>query len=310
MSTQQTEQKPRILVVEDDPMVREVVVESIETAGYKVDVCADGGEALHRNGQQAYDVIVTDMRLPGMDGLSLIRELKAGASGTDVMVITGYGTIENAVECMKAGALEYLIKPFTVEQIQMAVNKVVEHRELKRRAFEREYYRELSYIDGLTRIHNRRYFDEAFGAELQKAGHMGTSLLLLMIDIDDFKIYNDRNGHLRGDEALTKIGKLLKSACRVYDIVTRYGGEEFAIVFPGATSTNAHELAERIMHAVRDAKFEGEDLLPTRSLTVSVGAALFPDHASTVQGLILAADEALYAAKNAGKNKMKLHGTF
>ena len=150
-----------ILVVDDDPMVREVVVESIREAGYDVDVCGDGQEALARNAAKGYDLIVTDMRLPGLDGLSLIKKLKSSKSTTDVLVITGYGSIENAVECMKAGALEYLIKPFTVDQMQMAVRKAIEHRELRRRAQEREFYRELSYVDGLTGIHNRRFFDEA-----------------------------------------------------------------------------------------------------------------------------------------------------
>ena len=150
-----------ILVVDDDPVVRELVADAIADAGFEVDVCGDGVEALGKNEAKAYDLIVTDMRLPGLDGLSLIRNLKAGKSGTDVIVITGYGSIDNAVQCMKAGALEYLIKPLSVDHIQMAVRKAVEHRELKRRAQEREFYRELSYIDALTGIHNRRYFDEA-----------------------------------------------------------------------------------------------------------------------------------------------------
>lgn len=127
-----------ILVVDDDPVVRELVADAITEAGFEVDGCGDGVEALQKNAAKAYDLIVTDMRLPGMDGLSLIRNLKAGDSGTDVIVVTGYGSIDNAVQCMKAGALEYLIKPLSVDQIQMAVRKAVEHRELKRRAQERE----------------------------------------------------------------------------------------------------------------------------------------------------------------------------
>ncbi len=221
-----------ILVVDDDSMVRDIVVEAIRFGGFEADACGDGAEALERNAAKNYDLIVTDMRLPSLDGLSLIKRLKASMSDTDVIVMTGYGSIENAVECMKAGAIEYLIKPFTVDQIQVAVKKAIEHRELRRRALEREFYRELSYVDALTGVHNRRYLDEALAAEVAKSLRLGSPFLLLMIDIDDFKIYNDRNGHPKGDEALSKIGKLLKSACRGYDIVARYGGEEFAIVFP------------------------------------------------------------------------------
>jgi len=295
-----------ILVVDDDPVVRELVADAIAEAGFEVDVCGDGVEALSKNAAKAYDLIVTDMRLPGLDGLSLIRNLKAGKSGTDVIVITGYGSIDNAVQCMKAGALEYLIKPLSVDHIQMAVRKAVEHRELKRRAQEREFYRELSYIDALTGIHNRRYFDEALCAETQKSMRHGLPLVLVMIDIDDFKIYNDCNGHQKGDDALAKMAQLFKSACRGYDIVARYGGDEFVIVFPGASKENAIELSSRIMNEVRTASFEGEHLLPSGSLTVSIGVACFPEHATNDEDLISASDQALYAAKRAGGNTIKM----
>lgn len=295
-----------ILVVDDDPVVRELVADAIADAGFEVDVCGDGVEALGKNEAKAYDLIVTDMRLPGLDGLSLIRNLKAGKSGTDVIVITGYGSIDNAVQCMKAGALEYLIKPLSVDHIQMAVRKAVEHRELKRRAQEREFYKELSYIDALTGIHNRRYFDEALCAETQKSMRHGLPLVLVMIDIDDFKIYNDCNGHQKGDEALAKMARHFKSACRGYDIVARYGGDEFAIVFPGASKENAIELSSRIMNEVRTASFEGEHLLPSGSLNVSIGVACFPEHATNDEDLIRASDQALYAAKRAGGNTIKM----
>lgn len=298
--------KPEILVVDDDSMVREVVVESIRMAGFSVDVCGDGQEALEKTAAKSYDLIVTDMRLPGLDGLSLIKRLKSSNSTTDVVVMTGYGSIENAVECMKAGALEYLIKPFTVDQIQVAVSKAIEHRELRRKAQEREFYRELSYVDALTGVRNRRYFDEAIVAEIQKASRYGSSLVLLMIDIDDFKIYNDLNGHQKGDEALAKIGQLFQAACRGYDIVTRYGGEEFAILFPGATEQNAVELSRRIMSGVQGNRFEGEEFLPSGALTVSVGVACYPRDAQSAEELIRCADEALYAAKRAGKNTVQL----
>jgi diguanylate cyclase (GGDEF)-like protein len=299
---------PEILVVDDDPMVLEIVVESIKLAGYDADACQDGQDALSKSAATEYDLILTDMKLPGLDGLSLIKRLKAGNSGTDVIVITGYGSIENAVECMRAGALDYIIKPFTVDQIQVAVRKALEHRELRRRALERELYKELSYLDPLTGVHNRRHFDEALAAEIGKASRHKTSLVLLMIDVDDFKKYNDLFGHQKGDEALKQLGQLFKSTCRVYDVITRYGGEEFAIIFPGAGSGNAVELAERVLHAVRDAPFEGESELPSGRFTVSIGAACYPDHGETARDLVRGADQALYDAKSDGKNMVRILG--
>ena len=295
-----------ILVVDDDPVVRELVADAIAEAGFEVDVCGDGVEALRKNAAKAYDLIVTDMRLPGLDGLSLIRNLKAGKSGTDVIVITGYGSIDNAVQCMKAGALEYLIKPLSVDHIQMAVRKAVEHRELKRRAQEREFYKELSYIDALTGIHNRRYFDEALCAETQKSMRHGLSLVLVMIDIDDFKIYNDCNGHQKGDEALAKMAQLFKSACRGYDIVARYGGDEFAIVFPGASKENAIELSSRIMNEVRSGLFRRRAPFAFRLLECLHGGGMLSRACHQRRGLDKASDQALYAAKRAGGNTIKM----
>jgi diguanylate cyclase (GGDEF)-like protein len=299
--------QPRILVVDDDEMVREIIVASVTADGHNVEVCGDGVAALEKSNRDPYDLIVTDMRLPGLDGLSLIKKLKATECDTDVIVITGYGSVENAVECMKAGALDYLIKPFTVEQIQVAVRKALAHRELKERAREREFYRQLSYVDSLTGVYNRRYFDEVLALEVQRAIRNKTSLVLIMIDIDDFKIYNDCYGHQKGDEALSEIGRILKSACRTSDIVTRYGGEEFAVIFPGADRNNAVELAARIVNQVRECCFNGEDRLPSGALTVSIGVASVPEDAANAEDLVRCSDAAMYEAKKSGKNRIKLY---
>ncbi|MDQ7783130.1 MAG: diguanylate cyclase [Desulfomonilaceae bacterium] len=306
---EQSKAQARVLVVDDDPMVREVVVLAIEAMGYEVDACGNGVEALEKNEKRHFDLIVTDMRLPGLDGLSLIEKLRGGPADTDVIVMTGYGSIENAVQCMKAGALEYLIKPFTPDQIQVAVRKSLEHRELIRRAKEREFYRELSYLDALTGVHNRRYLDEALKTNILHAQLHGTSFVLLMVDIDDFKIYNDLNGHVMGDEALAQVGRLLKSVCRGYDVVTRYGGEEFAIIFPHVNKSNALELAYRILKEIRKTQFSGAHAQPTGSLTVSIGVAAYPEHAATAAELVHCADAALYAAKKAGKNTIEVYGS-
>lgn len=301
------ESKPRILVVDDDLMVRDVIVESIRLVGFEADVSDDGLEALELAGQKNYDLLVTDMRLPGIDGLSLIRRLRSIGKTSDVIVITGHGTIENAVECIKAGAIEYLIKPFTVEQIQLAVRKAMDLRELRRRATEGEFYRELSYVDSLTGVYNRRYLDESLQREIQKAERQGGDLVLLMVDIDDFKIYNDRNGHQMGDQALVQLGEILRSTCRAYDIVTRYGGEEFAVLVTGADRANASGVADRIVSKVRAAKFSGEESLPSGSLTVSVGMAAYPWDATTPEELLRCADQALYEAKGDGKDTIRVY---
>jgi diguanylate cyclase (GGDEF)-like protein len=154
----------------------------------------------------------------------------------------------------------------------------------------------------LTEVYNRRFFDEMLETEIQKSVREGHPLVLVMIDIDDFKSYNDRYGHQQGDVALAKMARLFKTTCRSYDIVARYGGEEFAIIFPGARKEHALELGKRIVAEVGAAHFEGEEPTPSGGLTVSVGVACFPEHANDAQELILHADQALYEAKNLGKN--------
>lgn len=299
----------KVLVVEDDALVRDIVVESVQLDGYQVDWCSNGLEALEKNGRNNYDLIITDMMMPSMDGLSLIKNLKSRKSETDLIVITGYGSIENAVECMKAGAQDYLIKPFSVEQIQMAVRRAIEHRELRLRARERDMYRQLSYEDPLTGIYNRRFFDESLKLEIVKSTRLETPVLLCMIDIDHFKIYNDINGHQNGDRVLAKVGQVLKTSCRGYDVVTRYGGEEFAIIFPRTDKNEANSLAARIIRGIREASFNGEDTMPLGFLTVSIGMACCPDDAVNGDDLIRCADEALYSAKKSGRNAVRIYGS-
>jgi diguanylate cyclase (GGDEF)-like protein len=207
---------------------------------------------------------------------------------------------------MRAGALDYIIKPFSVDQIQVAVKKALEHRELRRRAIAMEQYRKLSYLDALTGVYNRRFFDEALEGEIEKSLRHKKSLVLVMIDIDDFKLYNDCNGHQKGDAALIKMAKLFKSACRSSDLVARYGGEEFAIIFPGAGQEHAMELGRRIVTEVGEADFEGQQLVPSGSLTVSIGVACFPEHGRNAVDLISHADQALYEAKKDGKNTIRM----
>ena len=293
---------PRILVVDDELGICQSCVKILSKEGHHVEYALNGYDALKMMQQNPFDLIITDLKMSSMGGMEVLRRVKESYPDSMVIVITGYGTIENAVECMRAGALDYLIKPFSVDQIQVSVNRAVEHRELRRRAIELEVYRELSYIDPLTGIYNRRFFDEILETEIQKSVREDAPLVLVMIDIDDFKSYNDCNGHQQGDAALERIARLFKTACRSYDIVARYGGEEFAIIFPGARKEHALELGKRIVTEVGETHFEGEHLVPSGSLTVSAGVACFPEHANDAQELIRHADEALYEAKNLGKN--------
>jgi diguanylate cyclase (GGDEF)-like protein len=159
-------------------------------------------------------------------------------------------------------------------------------------------------IDGLTAVFNKRHFQERLTEEIERAQKDGTGLSLLLLDIDDFKNYNDTNGHVAGDDVLRDMGRLLRSSVREDDVVARYGGEEFVVLYPGASKALAYRLAQGLRRAVELHPFPGGDRQPLGAVTISGGVATFPQDATTEVELIQAADQALYEAKAAGRNRI------
>lgn len=162
----------------------------------------------------------------------------------------------------------------------------------------------LATKDGLTGLYNYRRFMEALDKEVKKSARFDRPLSLLIIDIDHFKNYNDANGHLQGNEALKKIAGIFGGSVRDVDVAARYGGEEFAVILPETLLEGAMKAAERIREKVEKESFPGEESQPGGSLTVSIGAASFPEAATDAAGLIEAADMALYKAKSLGRNRI------
>jgi diguanylate cyclase (GGDEF)-like protein len=173
---------------------------------------------------------------------------------------------------------------------------------LKAQAFEQTM--ELAITDGLTKVFNHRYFQEQLQREIKRAKRYRHPLSLIMLDIDHFKKYNDYYGHPRGDGILKKMAHILKSTIRETDIVARYGGEEFSVILPETGKPEVKEVARKILEAIGKEEFCGEEILPGGKFTVSCGIAVFPDDAVTPQDLIDRADQALYEAKQSGRNKV------
>ncbi|HID38388.1 MAG TPA: GGDEF domain-containing protein [Calditrichaeota bacterium] len=168
-----------------------------------------------------------------------------------------------------------------------------------------EQVEELSYTDGMTALHNYRYFELRLKEEALRHKRTRSGLSLIILDVDNFKNYNDRMGHPAGDEVLRKIARVLKETVRENDIVARYGGEEFAIILPNEDKKGAHVLAERIRAAIEETPFEHEELQPNGKITVSLGFASLPEDAETAEDLTYKADTALYQAKENGRNRVK-----
>jgi len=167
-----------------------------------------------------------------------------------------------------------------------------------------ERLREMSYTDGMTGLHNYRFFRLRLKEELARARRESSSLSLLIMDVDHFKNYNDTLGHPAGDDVLRKVSNILKKSVRDNDIVARYGGEEFAIILPRATQGGAAALAERIRVKVEEAGFFREEVQPMGKVTISIGLASFPQDAPAETELISFADQALYVAKKSGRNQV------
>jgi diguanylate cyclase (GGDEF)-like protein len=167
---------------------------------------------------------------------------------------------------------------------------------------------QLAVTDGLTGLHNHRFFQERLALEVKAHGRSALPLALLMIDVDHFKNYNDRHGHPAGDQVLARVAQILTEGRRANDVVARYGGEEFTVLLVGTPKAAAVEIADRIRAAVAGFAFPHADDQPGRRLTISVGVAVCPDDAGDAPTLLQAADDALYRAKHAGRNTVCVAG--
>ncbi len=298
MHQERNSTKGSILFVDDDTSVSNIMSRMIKEFGHQVDVAGSGEEALERIRQRDYDIVITDIRLPGIDGMRVLEEILVISPETDVIAVTGYGSIESAVEFMKAGALDYLTKPINGDHLEIVIRKAMERKDLIKAARERDYYLKMSLTDALTGIFNHRYFQQQITREITKSIRSGESLSMMMLDIDDFKHINDTFGHQAGDQVLRDLSDNLGKSCRFYDIITRYGGEEFAVIMPSTSVGNAVKIARRILENVSSQVHSSIQ----RPITLSIGISNYPLHASCKEDLIRKADLALYNSKARGKN--------
>jgi two-component system cell cycle response regulator len=296
----------RILVADDDPISRRVVEACLTQAGYDVSVAVDGAEALEIIGKtDSPRLLVLDRTMPHVDGVDVCRAIRKKGLEPDVYIIlvTAKGERDEIVEGFEAGADDYMTKPFDVGELKARVRtgaRIVE-RQLELIA-SREQMRAEAMYDSLTGLLNRAAFFDLFEKEVARAQRYETPLALIMADLDDFKDTNDKYGHLAGDAVLVEVAHRLRTSMRVSDSVGRYGGEEFVIVAPGCTANAAALLAERFRLGVCSKPI----VLASESffMTMSFGVAGTSDM-SKAGGLLRAADEALYRAKNSGKNRVK-----
>ena len=304
------EQRSVILVVDDEEGIRSSLKEFLEQNRFDVFTAKNGQEALEIIEKENVDLIMTDLLMPRMDGIALTRTVIELGFNIPTIVMTAYASIENAVESMKAGAAEFVSKPFKFNHTLFIIQKVLETQNLQKIAEKSEYYKKLSTIDDLTDLNNQRYFKDMLVNESKRHGRYKRPLNLLMIDIDNFKNVNDTHGHLVGDQVLKQVAVLLKKNVRACDHLARYGGEEFAVLLPETTENEAFMVGERIVLTINRHQFktiEGEEL---DRLSVTIGLAAFPRDAKDPDQLLKSADEALYRGKQLGKNRICVYREY
>ncbi|MGW8246688.1 MAG: diguanylate cyclase [Acidiferrobacterales bacterium] len=307
----------RVLVVDDDMAIRTMVGEILMEEDYDVTLAASAEEALRAFRMGGYGLVITDIRMGGMSGVELLKEIKQIDSIAHVIVMTSYASIDSAVAVIKAGAYDYLIKPFEdLELVLSAANRAMQSvhlmrekevlmQSLKQKNLELELankrLQEIAVRDGLTGLFNHRYFQEILSKELARSARHNRDLSLLFLDVDDFKKYNDTHGHQLGDTLLKQLSHIIKDAMREGDVVARYGGEEFVVVLPETDNACAVQVAEKLRKLVEGFAFRGEETQPQGKVTISLGVSNRISD-STTASLIQRADQALYKAKSEGKN--------
>jgi two-component system cell cycle response regulator len=303
----------KILVVDDSRTQLDWLVQVLQREGYTVATAPDGKEAIKKVRGDPPDLVLLDMILPDMDGLEVLRIVKARPDDQfiPVIILSVKSDIDSKVAGLRIGADDFLAKPFAEAEIlaRCAAMLRIKHLQEKLREAQRKL-EEQSITDALTGLKNRRFFDERLHEEFRRAQRYGDYLALIMIDLDHFKAVNDRYGHPAGDVVLREAAALIRGAIRDPDICARYGGEEFAVILPKTHMSGALTVAERVWRELGAKAYQLPDPAggqATVKVSASMGVAFYPSKDIASGELLLRfADQALYQAKRAGRNTICL----
>jgi diguanylate cyclase (GGDEF)-like protein len=311
---------PTILVVDDTQNNVTILERLLTSEGYQVISAYRGNTALNLAEKHHPDLILLDIGMPIMDGHEVCSRLKASEKTNDIPVIfiSAFSDTEEIVKALSVGGVDYVTKPFQIEEVlaRIAIHiqirylqKLLEEKntileaEIQRRKKVENQLKILAATDPLTKIYNRRQFFELAMNEYSRSRRSGKPLSIIMIDIDHFKKVNDTYGHLVGDQVLIYFAQLLKKCIRAYDLLGRYGGEEFVVMLPETNNQLAVMIAERLR------TFTEKTVLPVKSHKISITASFGvssnnKDSELPLEAILHRADQALYKSKQDGRNKV------
>jgi len=297
----ESERKPaKILIVDDDEMIQELVERNLTRAGYTVKTASDGKGALEEVFRFSPDMVILDIMLPDIDGLDLLKIIRQrpGGSILPIMFLTAKTDLNDRIHGLSVGGDDYITKPFFPEELVARVGALIARTTL---------LKELAVKDGLTGTYNHRYFYEKLKDEITRWKRYKRKFTLVIIDLDFFKNVNDTYGHMVGDTVLRETANFLKAQLRSVDVVARYGGEEFALILPETDLKDAHLVLRRIFERMKSWKIKHPSTDDFIRITFSAGLATCPDDGNDEKALVSHADKALYYAKESGRNQFTLY---
>ena len=292
----------KLLLVDDEPEIREILGELLTDEGFDVTLAEDGKVALEYFLRDDFDLVISDVRMPNKTGIELLKDIQQGPKSVDVIILTGQSDESTAIDCLRAGAYDYLLKPIEdLDILLSSVNRALEKRRLQtKNAMLVQQLEELAVRDPLTGLYNMRPFYQFVDSEITQASQDSSEFGLLFIDIDHFKTINDSFGHQFGDFVLKQFAHLLQQDLMETNKFFRYGGEEFVIMLPNISRDKCKDIALRLINIVRNYTFELG--LESTSITISIGGAIYPIDSLDQVELIKLADQALYRAKSEGRD--------
>lgn len=270
-----------MLIVDDEVEVGNVVKSLLTNLGFNADFVESAKSAMEQLRNGDYSFLITDINMPDMNGIELIKRVSGENPGISIIAMTGYDKDYTYMDVINAGASDFIAKPFKIDEIEAKITRILIERNIK------EKLAKLSITDNLTGLYNQRHFYNKLREEIDRANRQKHNLSLILLDLNNFKVYNDKYGHLAGDKVLSKSGKIIQANIRdSVDTAFRYGGDEFAVILVEADENVVKNISERLKSGFEEV---GE-------VSASIGFSTYSSDMK-MQDLINIADKRLYKEK-------------